>query len=460
MARRSNINTSLSDVKFHSVSLIPKEGSPVSLAGLWNVINIYEDLFRPTIMGNIQIKDTVNLRGTYAFAGDEKLYISFSKPGINGMTQRYAKTFTIYSQNDLTQDESSGVRYTLRFCSEELIISNKMEISRSFKDGVVSDYIKSICTSDLKLKASQFKIFEDTVGTVDLIVNNNTPFEAIDLLEQYAVNSIGSPLLFFENFYGYNLASIASMFSGTSVVPGGLNISMTKSTADAADYVPVNFNEILNFNIKKSTDILESTKNLTYAGRLYTFDPLRQRYDFRDYSILNQDMGNFADKEGGFPLGGNSDGRNFAVVPESNPRFMITNYDQTNQPWFLGSNTRIQNLTRITPYENDTTIRIKNTNIETTLMERQSMLNMLETTIIDSCEVAGNPGFTVGMPVDINMPAFTSNDESKRNLDPFLGGRYLIAKVRHNLTKTTGMRTFVSLMKNSLLNPPSSYSET
>lgn len=449
MARKSNLNTSLSDVKFHSVSIIPKTGAPVSIAGLWNVINLHESIFRPVITGNIQVNDTVNLRSSYKFEGEEQLYISFSKPTVSAIGEsKYAKTFRIIKIEGYKQNENgSGATYTLHFCSEELFTSTNKKISRTFENGKMSDYVKSICLSDLSINPKEINIFEESYGPVrTLNIRDKGPLEAIEVFERFAINEAKSPFLFFENFFGYNFMSLSRMLDGTSIVPGGLIVSTAKNSEDAAKYVPVKFNEILNFQFEKINDTLEASRNITLSGSLDTIDILRGNFSTYDYDVRDMDKGNLANKESIFP-------QNRSV--ESNKNFWLTNKDRSNMPWRLTSSasSRINALTNISPYAMETNVRENDSNIENFLLQRQSMLNLLEYASITGCEVAGNPAFTVGVPVDIKMPAFTKNDGIKRNVDPYLSGRYVITKVRHNLTKSTGMRTFIAVSTNSPSNP-------
>lgn len=444
MARKSNINTSLSDVKIHSVSIVPKSGGAVSIESLWNVINLHESIFRPVITGNIHINDTVNLRSSYKFQGDERIFISFSKPTNSSLKEsRYSKIFRIVKVENFKQnDKGSGASYVLRFCSEELFTSlNSKKISRVFENGTYSDYVAAICLNDLNMDSNSFKALENSYGQPRTHnISNLAPFEAIEFFERHAVNEIKSPFLFFENFFGYNFISLSKMYDGLSVVPGGLTVATAKNSEDAASYVPVKFNEILNFNISKINDAIQLQKSL--AGKLDSIDILRADFSTFNYIAADMDPGNFTNKESVPPT---------SNAEDPNKSYSLSARDRSVMPWRLSPSTtsRLTALTNISPFQLETTVRESDSSEENFLMQRQGMLNLLEYTSINSCEVAGNPAFTVGIPLDIKMPAFTQNREFNRNIDPYLSGRYLITKVRHNLTKSTGLRTFLSLASNA-----------
>jgi hypothetical protein len=105
-----------------------------------------------------------------------------------------------------------------------------------------------------------------------------------------------------------------------------------------------------------------------------------------------------------------------------------------------------------TPYLTSRGFRVTDTNIESSLMQRESLLNLLNNTVLE-CTVPGNVLFTVGNIVEIEMPSFASNAQNMRNIDPYLSGRYLITAVRHTLVPSGGHQTRLIVNKNSLSSP-------
>lgn len=445
MARKSSLNTSLSDVKFHSISIIDKEGKVTSIASLWNVIDLYESIFRPVITGYISISDGLNIRSKFAFQGEEFLIISFSKPtmSLTG-SAKYDKTFRITSIEDVKiSDVNKTLQYTIRFCSDELYKSLKTKINSTFKDAQYSDYVKQICTNNLsKETKSKIAAFETSTGPPQThVINNYSPFQTIKFFEERSVDQVNSPFLFFENFLGFNFLPLSKMLEGSSVIPNGLIASTAKNGDDASDYVPLKFNEILNFELK--TNDVTPTNDPTQID-LLQFDIMRNNLNLFNYNVSDMDSANKTNSESLFLNPKNIEERNankFFVMSQNNrtPQNMVYRSFQTSR------NTAISN---ITPYSTSLVVE-NNTNDEMFLAQRNSMIALLDFTKFENCEVAGNPAFTVGAVVDVNFPAFTTNQEIKRNMDPYLTGRYLITRVRHNLTKMTGLRTFLTLNSNS-----------
>lgn len=431
-------NTSTRDVVFNSVSIVNSVSeTPKELTGLWNAINIYENIFNSVVTGTLEMKDGVNVYSQLGLHGQEYLWISFNKPGDNEKLTKYERAFRIYKVSEKQPGESQIQSYVIHFCSEELIFSNQVTISKSLKDMAISDYVYSICTRDLRINRRKIDLlnnFEWSVGIQNFIIPSLHPLDAIGILSQNAFSASLSPFMFFENNQGFNFMSLEGMFAKPSLTV--LNYSNAKITEDSSTAAFKNANQISKMKFANSFDILRNTQKLTYSGRLYTLDILRQRYEKNDYSVKKLSESNFIDGKN-IPIN-NAANRNENELSEEygNKLFYhITNKGQTN-----------------TPYLSSRAFRVVDTNIESSLVQRESLLNLLNNTVLN-CTVPGNTLFTVGNIVEIEMPSFASNAENMRNIDPYLSGRYLITAVRHVLVPSGGHQTLLTVNKNSFASP-------
>jgi hypothetical protein len=427
-------NTSTRDVVFNSVSIIDStSGKPKELTGLWNTINIYEDIFSQTITGTIQLKDGINVYSQLGLHGQEYLYLSFNKPGQNEKETKYNRTFRIYKVSEKEPTESQAQQYVIHFCSEELIFSNQLTISRSLKGQTISDYVYSICSRDLRIninKLDYLNNFENSAGIQDFVIPSMHPLDAIQLLTDNAFSTNYSPFLFFENTQGFNFLSLEGIFTRNPLTV--LNYSNAKITEDASTAAFKNANQISKFKYQNSFDMLRNSQRLTYSGRLYTLDLLRQKYDQLDYSINQLDQRNFIDGKN-LPINNAKNRNEKSLLEEYGTKYFyhVTNKGQTN-----------------TPYLSSRGFRVTDTNIENSLVQRESQLNLLNNTVLN-CTVPGNILFTVGNIVEVEMPSFAPNRPNERNIDPYLSGRYLISAVRHVLVPSGGHQTLIRLSKNS-----------
>lgn len=434
----STTNTSTRDVVFNSISIVNSVTErPKELTGLWNAINIYENIFSNVVTGTLEMKDGVNVYAELGLHGQEYLWISFNKPGDTEKLTKYERAFRIYKVSEKQPGESQIQSYVIHFCSEELIFSNQITISRSLKDMVISDYVYSICTRDLRINNRKLDLlnnFEWSVGVQNFVIPSLHPLDAIQILSQNAFSASLSPFMFFENNQGFNFISLENMFNKSPLTT--LNYSNAKITEDASTAAFKNANQISKMKFTNSFDMLRNTQKLTYSGRLYTLDILRQRYEKNDYNVKKLPETNFIDGKN-VPINNAANRNEKELTEEFGTKlfYHITNKGQTN-----------------TPYLSSRAFRVVDTNIESTLVQRESLLNLLNNTILN-CTVPGNTLFTVGNIVEIEMPSFASNATNIRNIDPYLSGKYLITAVRHVLVPSGGHQTLLTVNKNSLSSP-------
>lgn len=424
----ANTLTSTRDVSVDAISIVNSLGKVYDVTNIFNVLNIYEDLFSPTITGTIQLIDVLDLYAQLELHGNEFIYISFRRPNED---TRFKRSFRIYKASDRKPTESLGQSYVLHFCSEELIFSNSQTISKSYRGKTISEYVRSICDGNLKINAAKIASFGQTVGIQDIIIPTMHPFEAIELLASNAFDVNESTFLFFENLNGFNFVPITRLIRNDAIVT--LQYDNAKLTEDSKTAAYQNANKISNFRFINSFDMLASSQNLTYSGKLYTLDILRQKYTNREYNAKKINRAHLVDGAN-LPINNARNRNEKSLFNEYNSKvcYSMTNHDQSLSPYLLSK-----------------VYRVTDTNVENTLLQRQSQLNLLKNIQIE-CIVPGNILFTVGSIINMDLPAFSRNMQTERNIDPFHSGKYIITNTRHVITPSGGHQTILKLAKNSL----------
>jgi hypothetical protein len=432
-----NKNSSTRDVKIDAITIVNSLGIPKDVTSLFNVINIYEDIFMPVVSGSIQLIDGVDLFSAIGLHGNEYLYISFSRPGENTNDAKYKRTFRIYKATERKPaGKTQAQSYVLHFCSEELVFSNQITLSRKLHGMNASQYAVDICSFDLKtnLKKLNGNNFERSFGSTNFMLTRYKPLEALEYLASQSYNENESTFLFFENKDGFNFISLESLFKRP--VLNKLNFNTAKFTQDQTTAASLNANDVNSFQFNVSFDVLENTKKSAYNGRLYTLDLITQKYKVNDYSLVNSSNKKIM-MDGYFPLNNAKNRNNKAMYEEYDTQinYWLTNKGQTNNPYFISKRHRIVE-----------------TGVERTLMQRRVQLNLLRSTELQ-CIVPGNPFYSAGYLVEFDMPAFIPNSENERAIDPHHSGKYLISGVRHTITPSDGLQTLLTLCKNSVRDP-------
>ena len=129
MAEIQNFNYDKSFV-LTSLQVFSSTGNVIDMTTIMVTLTIFEDIFNSTISGDLTINDANDYLSNLPILGFEFLKIELSKPGSN---IKLTKTFRIYKVDNVMVDYGSqkSQSYTLRFCSEEFLISTGMKISKS-----------------------------------------------------------------------------------------------------------------------------------------------------------------------------------------------------------------------------------------------------------------------------------------------------------------------------------------
>jgi hypothetical protein len=423
-----NQTSALTDVVIYRLLLVNSQGTVKDLTKTFDSISIFEDIFAYGISGTITIQDGNDIPGEMEIHGNEFITISFGRPGATEK-ERYSKTFRVYKISD-RQPLKNIQSYTIHFCSEEIIFSNQMTITKTFKDSGYTGYVREICgmlrINGLKLNPGNF---ENAQGTNNVTLTAQKPFDAIDLFAKYSFNDNNSTFLFFENRDGFNFLSLDALFARAPITK--LKYSQAMQVLDQSKSPFQLINEIQKFRFPSTFDIMKNVNHGAYSGTLYTLDLITQKYTRRGYSLTQLSPKNFTD--GLIPVNAAKNRNEKSMLEEfgSNVNYQLTNLEQKNSPYF------VSRIERPLP-----------TNIERTLMQRKMQLALLENASLE-CMIPGNVFMTVGAMVEFDMPSFTRNEESSRYLDPFMSGKYLIASVRHVVQQGGKYNTVVKLVKNS-----------
>lgn len=427
-----DINTAKTahDVVVDKIEIITPNGKVQDVSYFYDLLTIYESIYAPVNSGEIQITDGVNLYSNLALNGSEFIRIQFKKPGDE---YGYSKVFRIYScTNRQPRKENQTQVYTLNFCSEELIFSNHLLISRALKNGSATTNILSILTNDLKVGRSKIDEtnFEPSLGTTHFVFTSAKPFEIIETLMKYAYSYNDSPFLFFENSQGFNFKSLQYIFSQPVIAT--LNYSTAKPAVDPKESAHVNTTELSTFIFDNSFDMLNTTQKSTFAGSLYTLDLVRQKYSKINHSLAQPGITSSL-VDAAFPTSDfrNRNGKTVFEEYDTRIKYALTNFERTN-----------------TPFVQSKGIRETNTNIEKVLMQREMHLSLLNNSVV-KCILPGNPNYTIGTIVDFNLPGFMKEDKNDRFIDPYLSGKYLVTGVKHSITRGEGFETSLELSKNS-----------
>lgn len=251
--------------------------------GAFEELNIFDSISLPCMSGNILIRDAVGLSSKIKFDGSEYINIKIVKDPENPNLMWFDKKFIIYKQSDRKAQNQSSETYVLHFVSEELILSKQKKVRKSYK-GTHSDIVQRILQDYLSVQNSSGEIasIEKTKGLHNHVVNNMSPFDAIEHVTKRAINSQGLPnYVFYQTQQGYNFVSLSTLNSFEPVIEiefGAKNLSRTSDIASEV-YGARNVEIVSQFNYA------ENIQSGVYAGKFIGFDPLTRTLVTRNISF-------------------------------------------------------------------------------------------------------------------------------------------------------------------------------
>jgi len=401
-------------------------------------LNLFEDIFSPTISGEVIISDARGLISNFRLNGTEFLQVKLQKTTQDSFT--LSRNYRIYKISKISRgDNNDYENYSIQFCSEEFLLSEQYRISKSFPATKISDIIGRILTDYLKVK-KPFSI-QPTTGLYDFVLPNKKIFETISWLSTYAQpasNSPGADMLFYENIDGYFFRSLQSLYTqapyqNLKFDPKNITKDLNQKLTNATDF------EVLNF-----FDTLNGVTNGTFANKVITIDPLTRKvgegtFNYAKHVQTSKQMNpaavtnNYQNRHGKTM---------YDDVPKTIPgmqlgalRLASSNSNQKKNPYIAQRTISVANDIMIEKY----------------LPSRVAQLSLANYTRI-KVTIPGDTSMTIGKTVNFSIfgvDPVTYSDRATRTPDPFYSGKYLVTAVRH-IVKNSSYITIVEMSKESV----------
>jgi hypothetical protein len=236
----------------------------LDISSIFLSASIYESIFTPGTVCDIEVLDTQDLLGTVKLLGDETVNFTYSIPGTVTGDFRFA----LYELGEIEMTGAQkGKKYKLKCVSEEAMYAKTNYVQKSYNQ-LCSEMIEDVHTN--YLRSQKPIIVEQTKTPQKIVVPHMSPFRAIEMIRKRSVSADNkSPLyVYFENRQNeqqaYNFVTIEKLFSQ----------SIVKSFEQSAlniDYAAREDNNIISFKIPTQ---FKSIENIQYGGprKITTFN--------------------------------------------------------------------------------------------------------------------------------------------------------------------------------------------
>jgi len=376
---------------------------PIDLTPYCARADIYESILEPTTIGEFVISDKTGMFSHFNFS-EETVCIKFTTYEDNPKGYVSYDFSIIKTDPVVTTPDDKGVVYKLTGVSRESLKSTTLKNVPITREKIECENMVRAYIEPANLLDSKKQLYaEKTKGLHTFVMNNITPFEAIDQVRMKAVSQKyeGSAFVFFENSRGYHFKSLEAL-----VDEGLKNIGdkyYIQSTLAKVDVTGSKWRNILAF--RAITGVNQTVARTIGGGKNRV---VRLNIKTREYEEFAQDSGrlNFVQLNKGASSSSlkaqekiNKDDGSITVLQYDPDKENNDYADKANKlPYYLTH--FLTTVVQLTVY-GDSTVSIGD---------------------VITCEIPEHDA----LPISENKPYVDSS--------PVIAGNYLITKCRHVLT--------------------------
>jgi len=372
-------------------------------------VDIYESIYTPYVVADVGVLDGASLKENLNLSGGEDFRIKFLGYGNDEPTEYSMKLGDISGL--ITADNLRSKSYKIRMYSSEYVLNSAKVVSRSYStstENIVKDIIGSVLESKKNVSV------EPTKDLPVVVIPYLNPLSAVSFIRQRSVstNNQASPLLFFENKYGYFFTSIYSILqaggAGSNIVDTFFQREAISTNVKGPEGTITDINAhklFYNYTIKTPVDVVSLLQGGGLNSVISDYDLNTKTYRRRVYTNTptNSEFVDFTDGSNSLLTGKISDD----FVPFAGKGFLIpfAKYKDTTNP--------------------------TNNFMYDSLAEKYSYTNLLaqQKTYVD---IPGNTRITAGSIIELIVPRHDSLFD-KKDKNEVESGRYLVSSVRHSI---------------------------
>ena len=417
-------------------------------------LDIYESIFQNTLSGTVRLKETDGYPEHFPLVGTEYLFVEFAIDYL-GHERVFNREFRIRKLGDQSFPQREERLYTLELVSPEFFKSMSSRMTKRYR-GTCVEAVEDIMKTQLEIDETRLHAVERTSGTIDVLIPNYTPLQAINYFTALSLTE-ASPyacnFLFYETLDGFYFKSIRGILQKYSEGKEVATFQVDANKVTGAQVIDEAqaFSSIIRIHQEQMFDVLSDVTTGVLRSRMLHLDFFARQYkevNSRYTETFEAFKGDHLDK---FPLYP----ENFDQSVDKNTKlFTVLSDTSSSESAYRKQNEGTVSRNRI--YES---VVLRNRQ----LREIQHLRTVLE--------VPGQPNLRAGTVVILNYPSTRLIVDAPHNLSapvsqtptPFHSGRHLVTNVRHNLVQiSTGVmeyRMHIEATRDSLGAPLISYAE-
>lgn len=365
----------------------------------FNTLDIYEDILNPVFTAEVEVLDYNDVLGTYKLDGSQEVNLSFSVPGAQSCTFKFA-LLANKNLDDKTFEKSGSMKhktYKLRMVSKDVLKNQSNHLVKSFDQPThqtVQDALKTITDAQINCP-------DECKGNQRLIAHHERVYD------------------FLKNIHGRHVSqkyqsSLYTLFAGR-------NGSQENRTFCTFEY------------LMTQGSVFDFKQDNTIGGRTTT-----------ESDGMNNMLWLHVPDSFYTPVAYNA-GSSKAVYDMATGKSKVTQEQATSNPGTtLGKSLSASYIDDVnssknlpfTPYHNDQFNQTSRSDIDKANVKRKDYLKEIAQNSA-KFEVNGNPNISVGKVVTMNIPKKTDADQESGETQ--MNNKVLITKLRHRI-KPAGTR--------------------
>lgn len=422
-----NLNQT-TDFNLKELTLVTNRGS-FDIRGMFQELNIYDNVLSPCITGNIMIVDALGLSESLLLDGTETLLVEVEKA--EGLTP-LKKSFRVFSQKNRKQFNQTSEVYVLMFASEEYILSEQQRVSQHYQDSY-SEIMYDILQNYLNPTDNRLKGYYDkSLGLTSVIIPNLKPFDAITWCSKRAIGDTDKPnFVFFENLDGYNICSLDTIINSDpimDVVFSPKNMNYLSKTSFDEEFFGARAMQVVTQN-----DFVKKTQAGVFSGSVVGFDPITRTIKKTVYKF--DDV--YDDTAHANPN---------PIVSQTKNRLGKTNFEMENSRKLIYLDTSERDTSTYLKGKDAGSLQVKDVP-QKYIFQRQAIFQNLFTQRV-KLVLPGNFLVTSGKMINLSVPRMGAHSEENDNYDTTLKGTYMIAATRH-IIRYNSCETIIEVVTDS-----------
>lgn len=393
------------------IELIAYNGNRYDITLLRQNLSIYQSIFTNFMSGFIVIEESVDLPLHFPIIGEEKIFVSFTRPEVDGdELETYKSEFRVYKMDDRKTIGERLQHYRLFFISEEYFRSETVKVQKSYRSKLWSEMADD-CFKEFLSGRKEFFV-EPTLYPQNFVAGNLTPIQFLNKIAAHSISGEGngSGYLFYEDAKKFNLQSIGKMFEQEPIETYYKQPINVFEDGEGETWKPqpieTNIRTFEKYQWRHSFDILDNLREGMYASKTVAINPITKKVEIKEFDYV-KDFSKFKHLEKAMPHTSSAD---FVSALNSVVNVVFSYSGLENDPDQLSNY------------------------IEDHLPFRQSQFRQIQNRMVQAT-VSGDPRVRVGTVVEFILPdqrGKTSPNEPQE-LDKYLQGKYLVVSAKQEL---------------------------